>query len=93
MLEPTFTIRCPVCGEEMVFRKNSVGNLKPGSRIHVCVMFYKCPKCDLVLHFDVPLEEAYYRQIKSLIDGEYEPVEDWKMHEKIREKLRRLGYW
>jgi hypothetical protein len=61
---------------------------------YACNMHYKCPVCDFVAIFGVPIEKEYYEKLIVLRGGsEYIPLEDWNKHEIIEEKLKQLGYW
>lgn len=64
--------------------------------IHAFRKSYKCPQCDWLGTFVVPVRKEYFDWILDLRNGEplyYPPLEDWKSEDKmIQEKLESLGY-
>jgi len=107
-LEPKEPIFCPMCrniqSTTMVFRMNSIGSMMVnGRRVYVCRMVYKCPNCDHVVNFDVPISEVYFTFLLGKIPrGDctldnrmfVPPNEQWERESAIiRRRLRDLGYW
>jgi len=60
------------------------------------VMSYKCPSCSWFIRFRVFWDEEYLTGILDKFrHGEdfFIPVEDFKEHKIIKERLAALGYW
>lgn len=108
-LRPLRPILCPIChawGEdsEMVMRRSRLHRVAD-VRIHVKSgeihrpyafdMAFKCPACDFYIIFGVPVDIKYAQKIYSLRNHEdYVLPEDyWAEDERVKEKLKRWGYW
>ena len=95
-LKPREKIICPICKTEMVFRFMSLNDyVSHNIRAYTCSIAYKCPKCDFVAKFDIPISKEYYEFLMKLTGGTgyYEPIQDWQEYEIIKKRLEALGYW
>jgi hypothetical protein len=58
-------------------------------------MMYKCPNCDWIAMFEIPMDYDYFKEVYELRGRQplYVPsIEEFKEHEIAREKLESLGY-
>jgi len=95
-LKPNRKIICRFCASkrtEMILRYSMAGPiLETGG--YACNMHYKCPACDFVAVFGVPIEKEYYERLIELRGGsEYIPLDEWDDCEVVKRKLEELGYW
>jgi len=56
---------------------------------------YKCPKCDFIVVFGVPLPLGYANEIRKRRDGQthYVPYDIWNDDEEIKKQIESLGYF
>lgn len=98
---PKETLYCPVCGEPLILHdfnayEHRYHDGQPELR-HVDVHL-KCPRCGLWLTFGVPITKQELELLKkSKYNGktlrwELETISP-KDYEKIKDRLKRLGYW
>jgi len=107
-LLPVKPILCPMClayGEksEMVMRRSRIHRVAD-VRIHLkdethrpyaFDLAFKCPACDFYCIFGVPTDITYAQKIYEMRKGEefVLPEEYWANDERVKEKLKRWGYW
>ena len=90
---PRFFLRCYFCGTELVPR-HSVLHKVLKNKSHALDVSYKCPNCDWYVTFGIPITKEEFESIYRARNGYvYEPEEIWQNKEKVKSKLKALGYW
>ena len=104
-VRPSDDIYCPYCrlfygrDNRMMLRKSILGSSDELDNTNrVADQYYKCPTCDLVIPFGIPISKEHYDKISEMrarkgIGKCYAPVDMWQKDEQIKKRLKDIGYW
>ena len=93
---PAERINCYRCKETMYVHGFTVGATLD---FYFCNVMLKCPRCDWVATFGVPIDEGAYDKLRTsqlhgkLLTADLFEIFSEEDLEKIREKMEKWGYW
>lgn len=102
--KPNFTVVCDNCNLVMQLRRSELTMPTRNAKFYPRVVgaftnLYKCPECELVKFFCIThpyLDNEYFAKVLEWRDNCPDwipPRPTWEEDERIRKKLKDLGYW
>lgn len=97
---PSEIIKCYRCREPLFLHGFTAGKAAEGDRdFYFCNVMMKCPKCDWVATFGIPVSGEGYEKLSSsplhgkLLSNDLIEIFDDEDVRLIKEKLEKWGYW